>query len=130
MAPVLREMLVAWWRQTYAGPGSGTFKSIISEVRNFPEIGEFYVREVVEPGHALVRTILQRGMASGEFRAVDLESAVHSLLLPMIMLCTQHTIDADKFIADHVELILCGLLHLPVGPATATRAIKSSRLTV
>ena len=141
MAPVLREMLVAWWQQTYAGPGSGTFKLIISEVRNFPEIGEFYVREVVEPGHALVRTILQRGMASGEFRAVDLESAVHSLLLPMIMLCThkhalgactQHTIDADKFIADHVELILSGLLHLPSGPATATatRVIKSSRFPV
>lgn len=139
MAPVLREMLVAWWQQSYAGPSSGTFKLVISEVRNFPEIGVFYVREVVEPGHALVRTILQRGMASGEFRTVDLESAVQSLLLPMIMLCThkhalgactQHTIDADKFIADHVELILSGLLHLPVGPATATRAIKSVRPTV
>jgi AcrR family transcriptional regulator len=139
MAPVLREMLVAWWQQTYAGPGSGTFKLIISEVRNFPDIGEFYVREVVEPGHALVRTILQRGMASGEFRAVDVESAVHSLLLPMIMLCThkhalgactQHTIDADKFIADHVELVLSGLLCAASEPDRTTRTIKSARSTV
>jgi AcrR family transcriptional regulator len=120
MTPVLREMLVAWWQQTYASPGSGTFKLIISEVRNFPEIAEFYVREVIEPGHQLVGTILQRGIDSGEFRAVDVESAVHSLLLPMIMLCThkhalgactQHVIDADKFIADHVELVLTGLLQ-------------------
>jgi AcrR family transcriptional regulator len=138
MAPVLREMLVAWWQQTYAGPGSGTFKLIISEVRNFPEIGEFYVREVVEPGHALVRTILQRGMASGEFRSVDLESAVHSLLLPMIMLCTHkhalgactaHTINADKFIADHVELVLSGLLRVASAPARAPQTIKSARPT-
>ena len=136
MAPVLREMLVAWWQQTYAGPGSGTFKLIISEVRNFPEIGDFYVREVVEPGHALVRTILERGIASGEFRAVDVESAVHSLLLPMIMLCThkhalgactEHTIDANKFIAEHVELVLRGLLPSTPPAAPARRPIKSGR---
>ena len=134
MAPVLREMLVAWWQQTYAGPGSGTFKLIISEVRNFPEIGEFYLREVVEPGHALVRTILQRGIASGEFRAVDVESAVHSLLLPMIMLCThkhalgactQHTIDANTFIAAHVELVLRGLLPSAAASKPTRRPIKS-----
>ncbi len=135
MAPVLREMLVAWWQQTYAGPGSGTFKLIISEVRNFPEIGEFYVREVVEPGHALVRTILERGIASGEFRAVDVESAVHSLLLPMIMLCThkhalgactQHTIDANKFIAEHVDLVLRGLLPSMPQAKPSRRPIKSA----
>ena len=135
MAPVLREMLVAWWQQTYASPASGTFKLIISEVRNFPEIAEFYVREVIEPGHQLVGMILQRGIASGEFRAVDVESAVHSLLLPMVMLCThkhalgactQHSIDAAKFIADHVELVLAGLLQPPAVPQRNKRPIKSA----
>ncbi|MES2957073.1 MAG: TetR/AcrR family transcriptional regulator [Pseudomonadota bacterium] len=135
MAPVLREMLVAWWQQTYASPASGTFKLIISEVRNFPDIAEFYVREVIEPGHQLVGTILQRGIANGEFRAVNVESAVHSLLLPMIMLCThkhalgactQHSIDAQKFIADHVELVLSGLLRKPDRTARPRRPIKSA----
>ena len=142
MAPVLREMLVDWWQQTYASPASGTFKLIISEVRNFPEIAEFYVREVIEPGHQLVGTILRRGIASGEFRAVDVECAVHSLLLPMVMLCThkhalgactQHSIDAGKFIAEHVELVLAGLLEpapqiQPMRRPT-TRPIKSPRLS-
>ena len=136
MAPVLREMLVAWWQQTYASPASGAFKLIVSEVRNFPEIAEFYVREVIEPGHQLVGTILQRGIASGEFRAVDVDSAVHSLLLPMVMLCThkhalgactQHSIDADSFIANHVELVLSGLLRGRAEPGPKTRPIKSSR---
>ncbi len=135
MAPVLREMLVAWWQQTYASPASGTFKLIIAEVRNFPEIAEFYVREVIEPGHQLVGTILRRGIESGEFRAVDVQSTVHSLLLPMVMLCTHkhalgactsHTIDAMKFIADHVELVLSGLLHAPGKPARRARPIKSA----
>jgi AcrR family transcriptional regulator len=135
MAPVLRDMLVPWWQQTYASPASGTFKLIISEVRNFPDIAEFYVREVIEPGHQLVGTILQRGIASGEFRAVSVESAVHSLLLPMVMLCTHkhalgactpHAIDAEKFIADHVELVLAGLLQNEIKPEPATRPIKSA----
>ncbi len=135
MAPVLREMLVPWWQQTYASPASGTFKLIISEVRNFPEIAEFYAREVIEPGHQLVGTILQRGIASGEFRAVDVESAVHSLLLPMVMLCTHkhalgactpHSIDAEKFIADHVELVLSGLLQTQLKPLRKARPIKST----
>ena len=136
MAPVLREMLVAWWRQTYASPASGAFKLIVAEVRNFPAIAEFYVREVIEPGHRLVGTILQRGIDSGEFRAVDVESAVHSLLLPMVMLCThkhamgactQHSIDANKFIADHVELVLSGLLQAPPKAVRKTRPIRSAR---
>lgn len=135
MAPVLRNMLVPWWQQIYASPASGTFKLIISEVRNFPEIAEFYVREVIEPGHQLVGTILQRGIASGEFRAVDVESTVHSLLLPMVMLCTHkhalgactaHTIDATRFIAEHVELVLAGLLQAPHAPARKSRPIKSA----
>jgi AcrR family transcriptional regulator len=85
-----------------------------------------------------VESILQRGIASGEFRRVDVESAVHTLLLPMVMLCThkhalgactQHSIDAPKFIADHVELVLSGLLHTPATPARAApkaRPLKST----
>jgi AcrR family transcriptional regulator len=135
MAPVLREMLVEWWQQLYASPASGTFKLIISEVRIFPEIADFYVREVIEPGHELVGTILRRGIASGEFRSVNVESTVHSLLLPMVMLCThkhalgactQHSIDAESFIADHVELVLSGLLRTQPKQTPRARPIKSA----
>lgn len=122
--------LVPSWCELYDSPAAGVFKLIITEVRNFPDIGEFYVRNVIEPGHQLVGTILARGIASGEFRRVDVESAVHSLLLPMVMLCThkhalgactQHTIDAPRFIADHVDLVVRGLLRAPA-PATRKRA--------
>lgn len=138
MAPVLREMLVAWWREMYASPASGTFKLLIAEVRNFPEIAEFYGREVIEPGHQLVATILQRGIDNGEFRSVDVESAVHTLLLPMVMLCThkhalgactQHTIDAPKFIADHVDLVVRGLLVEPPAAGGTTRKNSPKRMS-
>jgi AcrR family transcriptional regulator len=119
MAPLLEDLLVRWWQQVYASPASGTFKIVVSEVRNFPEIGDFWVNHVIEPGGALIGSIVQRGIDSGEFRAVgDVEDVVHSLVLPMVMLCvhkhglaacSQHKIDGHRFIAEHVALVVRGL---------------------
>ncbi len=118
MAPLLESLLVQWWQETYASPASGVFKILISEMRNFPEIAEYYVQQVIEPGSALIGGIIARGIGSGEFRAVDVESTVHSLVLPMVMLCvhkhglaacTPHQIDGQRFIAEHVALVVRGL---------------------
>ena len=119
MAPLLEDLLVRWWQQVYASPASGTFKIVVSEVRNFPEIAEFWVHNVIEPGGALIGSIVQRGIDSGEFRAVeDVQDIVHSLVLPMVMLCvhkhglaacSQHKIDGLRFIAEHVALVVRGL---------------------
>ena len=118
MATLLESLLVQWWQETYASPASGVFKILIAEMRNFPEIAEYYVQQVIEPGSALIGSIIARGIASGEFRAVDVESTVHSLVLPMVMLCvhkhglaacTPHQIDGQRFIAEHVALVVRGL---------------------
>ena len=118
MAPLLQSLLVQWWQETYASPASGVFKILVSEMRNFPEIAEYYLQHVIEPGSALIGSIVAKGIASGEFRAVDVESTVHSLVLPMVMLCvhkhglsacTQHQIDGQRFIAEHVDLVVHGL---------------------
>jgi AcrR family transcriptional regulator len=122
MAPLLQGLLVEWWQQVYAGPASGTFKIITSEVRNFPDIADFYVRNVIEPGSALIGRIVQQGIDRGEFRTVDVQSVVHSLVLPMVMLCVHkhglaacsaHQIDGHRFIAEHVGLVVHGLLSEP-----------------
>jgi AcrR family transcriptional regulator len=42
-----------------------------SELRNFPDLAEFYATEVIERAHRLVRGILERGMDAGVFRRVD-----------------------------------------------------------
>jgi hypothetical protein len=95
------------------------FKLIISEVRNFPEIGRFYAQEVVEPAHAMLAALIRRGIASGEFRPLDPDLVVHSLILPLVMLCVhRHSLapcvsplsaDAAQFIRHHVNLVVDGL---------------------
>jgi AcrR family transcriptional regulator len=134
MAPLLQSLLVRWWQETYASPASGVFKILISEMRNFPEIAAYYVQQVIEPGSALIGGIVARGVQSGEFRKVDVESTVHSLVLPMVMLCvhkhglaacTQHQIDGERFIAEHVDLVVRGLQHEASPPRDA--AAKARR---
>ena len=118
-ADLLRGILVDWWGQLYASPASGVFKLVITEVRNFPEIGEFYARHVIEPAHQLISGVVRQGIARGEFRAVDVDHAVHSLVLPLVMICLhRHSLgacpgewhlDGSAFIAQHVHLVLDGL---------------------
>jgi len=121
---LLTEVFNAWWQRVFDSPTSAVFKLVITEVRNFPDIAEFYLHEVVEPGKQLIGRILERGIARGEFRSVDVPSAVLSLLLPMVMLCLhKHSLGAclpqafptepKVFIEQHVDLVLRGLLETP-----------------
>ena len=118
---VLSQLLVSWWGRMYESPASGVFKLVVTEVRNFPEIAQFYVERVVEPGEALVADLLRRGVERGEFAPVDVDIAVHTLLMPLVLLCIhKHTLgacgssknlDADPigFMRAHVDLVLKGL---------------------
>lgn len=129
-AELLLSVFTQWWLKTLDGPVSGVFKIIITEVRHFPDIAELWVREVIQPGERLIGSILQRGVARGEFRPVDLPTAVHSLVLPMVMLCLHkhtigacsqrpHDIEPRRFIADHLQLLLHGLQAPAAAPVNA-----------
>jgi hypothetical protein len=85
-------------------------------------LAQFYAEEVVNPGFALVASMLERGIAEGEFRPIDVPSAVRSILLPLIMMCLhKHSLGAcgladpalinpDTFIRRHLLLLMNGML--------------------
>jgi AcrR family transcriptional regulator len=117
---LIRSLLVDWWTQIYDDPASAVFKLIITEARTFPEIAEFYAREVIMPAHELMTRIIQRGIDQGEFRPLDADSVMHSLIFPLIMVCVhKHSIGAcnqtpelfegPTFIRQHVDLVLAGM---------------------
>ena len=128
LAQAMEQLLVTWWTRIYEGPASGVFKLVITEVRNFPEIGEFWVERVVAPGHAIVSGLLRRGVERGEFAVDDIDSAVHSILMPMILMCMhKHSfaacgigkemdIDPVVFMHAHLRLIFAGLRARPPQP--------------
>jgi hypothetical protein len=106
---------------------SGITKLMMSEAGNFPEITAFYQQEVILPGQALFRRIMQRGIDRGEFRPMDLDYAIYTVIAPMIFLilakhsagtCADPSLpgNATKYIATQVETILHGIC---VAPSTA-----------
>lgn len=124
-------VLAQWWQRVFESPASGVFKLVITEARNFPDIAEFYFREVVEPGEQLIGSLLQRGVDSGEFAPIHVPSAVHQIVMPLVMLCLhKHSLgvcrpiaalgDGDAFIRNHFHLVLHGLLlRAPSAPTPA-----------
>jgi len=127
-AELLRELLGGWWTRLYDSPASAVFKLVITEVRNFPEIAQFYSQEVVQRGQQIIGGIIQRGVDSGEFRPIDVPAAVLSLVFPLVMLCLHkhslgacvplHAVEPHHFIREHIKLTLTGLLE----PAAAIAA--------
>jgi TetR/AcrR family transcriptional regulator len=92
----------------------------MSEANNFPDLADFFRTEVITPAHALVRSALQRGIDQGEFRAVNVELTLHSVMSPLLFLvmwkhsmgpcCPSHEqIDPEAFISQHAQLLARGL---------------------
>lgn len=117
----------SWWERVGVTRASGITKLMMSEAKNFPELAAFYQQEVIMPGQALIRAILQRGMDRGEFRPMDLNYAVYLVIAPMIFLilsrhsagiCLSNEVDLDPktYIATQVDAILNGI-SAPAGSA-------------
>jgi len=93
---LLRDVLTAWWSALMeGGHAGGIFKLVFAEARTFPGLAEFWSRDVIEPVRRLISRIVVRGIDRGEFRPVEPDLVVHSLVLPIVMVCLhRHTIGA------------------------------------
>ena len=132
-AELLRLLLHSWWQRVGDTSAGGIFKIIIAEVRNFPELAQFYTDEVVIPAHRLLSGTLQRGIARGEFRRVPLHEATHALITPLLfMTLHKHSvgacsamrpdIDPVRLIDTQIDLILHGLQLQPGQSGKTPRA--------
>jgi hypothetical protein len=93
-------------------------KLIIAEAGNFPELARFYLEEVVQRGLGLLAGILERGIASGEFRAVDVGHGARTVIAPVLLAAIWKTtfeahagarLDAEAFLKVAVDVVLSGL---------------------
>lgn len=120
-ADMLRYAMQQWWERVGTSRISGISRLVMNESAHFPEIANFYQTEVMAPGNALLRRLLQRGIDRGEFRPIDLDYGICSLMAPMIFLimwkqsmapCLNHTaaLDPAVFIQHQVDMLLQGLL--------------------
>jgi TetR/AcrR family transcriptional regulator len=121
-AELVEFLMLQWWERYGNTKASGISKLMMSEANNFPELGEFYQQEVIIPGHRLIEKVIKRGMASGEFRKVDVEYAVFSILAPiMFLIMWKHSlsgccpsgekIDPMRYLKTQANIVAHGLRH-------------------
>lgn len=119
---LLHHMIEHWWQQVGSAPSAGLCKLMIAEAANFPELAQFYFEEVIAPSNQMLSMVLERGIASGEFRQVPLVHTVDALLAPLLTTmifnhsfaqlpgcCIGSTKDPLGFLKDALDLVLHGL---------------------
>ena len=123
-AEMVRYCMKVWWERIGATRASGITKLMISEARNFPELAAFYQQEVIRPGTELIRRILKRGVDTGEFRDLDLDYTVFSVVAPMIFLIMMkhslgacapqdYPLDPERYLKAQADTLLLGIAARP-----------------
>jgi AcrR family transcriptional regulator len=117
---LLALLMHTWWSRIGNSKASGIFKLVVADVGNMPELAKFYLDEVIVPTHQLLGRAVERGVARGEFRPMDVTAVVQSLMAPAQFLMlypycmgsvADHPfpLDADTFMKTQMELLLHGL---------------------
>ncbi len=117
---LLRQLVNGWWRLFGSTALSGIPKLMISEAGNFPEIARYYHDNVIVRGKRLFTRALERGIASGEFRPIDVEYAVQVLLGPLVLKvlwrhsfatcgCAPKDLDPERYLATCIDIVLDGV---------------------
>jgi len=95
MVELLAHMMGEWWRRIGEGPAGGLSKIMLAEGHGLPELAAFYREEVIEPTHRLIGGLLERGIASGEFRPVPVGPTVQVLIGPLLhLILAEHSFGA------------------------------------
>lgn len=80
------------------------YRLVTAELHNFPDLAEFYADEVIARGLRLITRLLERGIASGEFRQLDANVAARMLAAPLMMhafWCTRR--DCFRLVGDRTD---------------------------
>jgi AcrR family transcriptional regulator len=118
VAPLIPGILEFMADRVEQTPMASIAKVVIAESRAFPEIGRFYLKEVIGRGVPMFEGLIARGVESGEFRKVDPMLTVRSLIGPMLLSIIWKTvfepIGADKLdvralARHHADLMLHAL---------------------
>jgi AcrR family transcriptional regulator len=129
-------LLNTWWERVGSTPAAGIHKIVLAEVRNFPELAQFYTDEVIIPADVLFCSAVQRGVTAGEFRDMPVHEVAHALMAPVIFMALhRHSFGAcpvngglpmepTEMLKTHLDLILRGL---EVRPSPAPKKAKAHR---
>ena len=93
---------------------------VLSEGARFPAIADFYHREIISRGMRLMRAIVAKGIASGEFKSDELARFPQLAMAPALVATIRaivfqrvETLDARAMLDAHFDLLLRALTRSP-----------------
>lgn len=93
-------------------------KVMLAEVGQFPELAEFWRREIIDRGLGIFESIIRRGVMRGEFRAVQPAHAARLCVAPFLIVAFWRTVfarfddtpyDYQGLVDSHIDTLLRGL---------------------
>jgi AcrR family transcriptional regulator len=134
---MLGQLVAVWAGHVAPSRISVLPKLVIAEAGNFPELAKFYHDEVIQRGLPVLRSILRRGVESGEFRPIDVEHTAFCVIGPLLLsVLWKHSfephagrsLDVAALCRAHLDTLLNGLRR-PAAPGRAkpSNARRSSR---
>lgn len=82
---LMRE-ISAYFTRLLASDLTAIPKLVLTEAAAFPELARFWAENVVRRGLGLFASVIERGMARGEFRRVDARAVAPSFFAPMLVM--------------------------------------------
>ena len=91
---------------------------VLAEAANFPQLAEFWRREIIERGIGLMSGIIRRGIERGEFRKIEPAHAARLCVAPILIIVLWRTTfaqfdeqpyDYQGLIDAHLATLLKGL---------------------
>jgi AcrR family transcriptional regulator len=109
----LRGPFLAFAKSLPKSPAKILVRLMIAEGPKHPDLVEWYWDNVVSRALAALRTLIERGVDSGEFRESALNEFPQLLVTPVffsmiftIVFKQQMNLDTDRFIEAHMEMVL------------------------
>ncbi len=113
---VLRFVIGTMYREIVGTERREIMRLLIAESGRFPSLVEFYHREVISRGKELMKAVLARGVAAGEFRRLRALEHPEVVMAPVVLaslwtLVFQRVepLNLEHYIEAHLELVLNAL---------------------
>ncbi|WP_431855156.1 TetR/AcrR family transcriptional regulator [Azospirillum sp.] len=126
---ILARLLEGIGGRIMASKVGGIPKLMIAEAGNFPDLARFYLDEVINRGFRVVGAVIERGVARGEFRPVNVAHTVRLVIAPMLMIAVWRSsfepvegrpLDVRGLLAEHLDHLRRALQ--PDGPPRGDEA--------
>ncbi len=126
---LVRDVLSRQYAEIVKNPKArAMFRLLIAESQKIPQLSDVYLRDVITPSMTAMRSLVEKGVASGEFRQTKIADFPQVLIGPAVLAVVwalifgeREQLDLDAYMDAHLELLLHGLENASPGAGASSK---------